>query len=155
MYTGQVHPRINSGGKTHQGDDPRGNIRDTDGDQWADLDQKGLRPSCHPRTSEGEISLPDESLTPPMSSPPPPDPLPAPAPPPCINPHTLDQFKSTTVNSHFGTSRPLKRDWMDQVAIQQLHEQDLQEIGDLQFPDQGIDFNINGYPTKCQHNPIY
>ncbi|KAE9403305.1 hypothetical protein BT96DRAFT_990346 [Gymnopus androsaceus JB14] len=93
--------------------------------------------------------------------------LPAPAPPPCINPHPgsiqevrfipwkvmpskLTVVHSTTVNSHFGTARPLKRDWMDRVTVQQFHEQDLQEIGDSQFPDQGIEFNIDGYAIdKC------
>ncbi|KAE9391426.1 hypothetical protein BT96DRAFT_945364 [Gymnopus androsaceus JB14] len=61
-------------------------------------------------------------------------------------PSKLMVVHSTTVNSHFGTTRPLKRDWMDRVAVQQLRDGDLQEIGDSQFPDQGILFNIDGYP---------
>ncbi|KAE9386582.1 hypothetical protein BT96DRAFT_1005938 [Gymnopus androsaceus JB14] len=90
-----------------------------------------LRPSCHPRSSEGEFPPPDVSLTLPMSSSPPPTPVP----PPCIDPHLkpiqeerftpqkampskLMVVHSTTVNSRFGATRPAKRDWMDRVAVQ-------------------------------------
>ncbi|KAE9384502.1 hypothetical protein BT96DRAFT_1008017 [Gymnopus androsaceus JB14] len=122
----RVHPRIDSGGQTHRGEDPRKNVRNTDGDRWADISQTGLRPSCHPRSSDSEISPPDVSLTLPVSSSPPPTPVP----PTCIDPHPesiqeerftprkampskLTVVHGTTVNSCFGTTRPSKRDWMD------------------------------------------
>ncbi|KAE9389763.1 hypothetical protein BT96DRAFT_946612 [Gymnopus androsaceus JB14] len=95
-----------------------------------------------------------------MSSSPPPTPVP----PPYVDPHPesiqeerftprkaipskLTVVHGTTANSRFGTARPSKRDWMDRVAVQRLRDQDLQEIGDSQFPDQGIIFNIDGYPV--------
>ncbi|KAE9388433.1 hypothetical protein BT96DRAFT_1004193 [Gymnopus androsaceus JB14] len=129
----RIRARINSGGQCPCGDDPRENVRDTDGDHWADIAQTGLRPSCHPRSSDGEISPPDVSLTLPVSSSPPPTPVP----PPYVDPHP----------ESIQEERPSKRDWMDRVAVQQLRDRDLQEIGDSQFPDQGIIFNIDGYPV--------
>ncbi|KAE9402468.1 hypothetical protein BT96DRAFT_991115 [Gymnopus androsaceus JB14] len=82
----RIHARINSEGQSPCGDDPHENVRDTDGDRWADIAQTGLRPSCHPCLSDSEISLPDVSLTLPMSSPLPQITPPAPGPPLSINP---------------------------------------------------------------------
>ncbi|KAE9403165.1 hypothetical protein BT96DRAFT_990610 [Gymnopus androsaceus JB14] len=79
----RIHARINSGGQSSCGDDPHENVRDTDEDHWADIAQRGLRPSCHPRSS----------LTLPVSSSPPPTLVP----PPCVDPHPKSiQFKRFT-----------------------------------------------------------
>ncbi|KAE9401135.1 hypothetical protein BT96DRAFT_992336 [Gymnopus androsaceus JB14] len=89
---------INSGGQSPCGDDPCENIRDTDGDQWADIAQTVLRPSCHPCSSDSKISPPDVSLTLPVSSSPPPTPVP----PPCVDPRPkIVGGKSVVVYNEF------------------------------------------------------
>ncbi|KAE9382281.1 hypothetical protein BT96DRAFT_1010967 [Gymnopus androsaceus JB14] len=77
------HHTMRLAGQSPCRDDPHENIRDTDGDQWADIAQTGLRPSCHPCSSNGEISPPDVSLTLPVSSSP-----------------SLTRFSSSCVNPH-------------------------------------------------------
>ncbi|KAE9387396.1 hypothetical protein BT96DRAFT_1005159 [Gymnopus androsaceus JB14] len=132
----RIHTRINSGGQSPCRDDPHENVRDTDRDQWADIAQTGLRPSCHPCSSDGEISLPDVSLTLPVSSSAPPTPVP----PPCINPHPkliqeerftprkampskLTVVHSTTVNSCLAQPGPRKETgWTKSLSSDSVNE---------------------------------
>ena len=49
------------------------------------------------------------------------------------------------VNTGVAMSRPTKKDWIDQVATQQLRIKQLCANGVLDFPDQEIIFDVNGY----------
>lgn len=45
--------------------------------------------------------------------------------------------------------------WNDQVALQQLRNSDLRETGESTIPDQGVGFNIDGYPVDKAKTPQF